>query len=339
MHSSVFLDSAMSRRLRRLPFLGWLFVFYTTWTALVLVNDLGSTLAEHWAIAIAMLFGSFVAGSTPMGGGTIGFPVLVMLLDEVPSLGRDFSFCIQSIGMTSASIWILCSRTPVDRRVIVWASLGAIVGTPLGLQFLAPAIPGVLIKALFGVFWGAFACIALWKLPELCRTRTNVTTWQSDRIGGFLCGFIGGATVASITGVGTDMLVFMYLVLLKRTDLRVAIPTSVLLMTVTSLTGVTTQLVNGHLDPAVFPYWLAAAPVVILGAPFGAVVVNRIGRQPMLVFVAILCLGQMVWILMRESAALGPGGWTGLIVCGGVLALVLVTMERWGQRRDRVSAV
>jgi hypothetical protein len=30
-------------------------------------------------MAIAMTIGSYVAGSTPMGGGTVGFPVLFLL--------------------------------------------------------------------------------------------------------------------------------------------------------------------------------------------------------------------------------------------------------------------
>ena len=82
------------------------------------------TLLEHWGIAFTMALGSYAAGSTPMGGGTVGFPVLVLLFDEAPTLGRDFSFAIQSIGMTSASIFILCRKQPIEWPMLRWASGG-----------------------------------------------------------------------------------------------------------------------------------------------------------------------------------------------------------------------
>ena len=52
----------------------------------------GKTLADAGralGIALAMAIGSYAAGSTPMGGGTVGFPVLVCSL-AAPTLGRDF---------------------------------------------------------------------------------------------------------------------------------------------------------------------------------------------------------------------------------------------------------
>ena len=45
----------------------WLGVFYTTWLCIVLAGDHWQTIKDHWAIAVAMALGSYVAGSTPMG--------------------------------------------------------------------------------------------------------------------------------------------------------------------------------------------------------------------------------------------------------------------------------
>ena len=42
-------------------------------------------------------------GSTPMGGGTVAFPVLVLFFGELATMGRDFSFAVQSVGMTRAA--------------------------------------------------------------------------------------------------------------------------------------------------------------------------------------------------------------------------------------------
>jgi hypothetical protein len=72
---------------RRLwPWLGWLLCFYGSWLTIVIVGDHWQTIREHWGIAVAMAFGSYVAGSTPMGGGTVGFPILVLLFD-LPATG------------------------------------------------------------------------------------------------------------------------------------------------------------------------------------------------------------------------------------------------------------
>ena len=72
----------MKQRIIRLwPFFLWLGVFYLAWLALVASGGHWAAMLEHWGIAVAMAGGSFVAGSTPMGGGTVGFPILVLLFD------------------------------------------------------------------------------------------------------------------------------------------------------------------------------------------------------------------------------------------------------------------
>jgi uncharacterized membrane protein YfcA len=102
-------------------------------------------------MAVAMAAGSYVAGSTPMGGGTVGFPVLVLLMDLPATLGRDFSFAIQSVGMTSASIYILCKRQELEWPMLRAALLGALVGTPLGILYIAPLASDLFIKLLFAI--------------------------------------------------------------------------------------------------------------------------------------------------------------------------------------------
>jgi len=72
-------------------------------------------------------------------------------------------------------------------------------------------------------------------------------------------------------------------------------------MAFSSVVGVLTHVSLGTLTQEVFLDWLAAAPVVCLGAPLGAYIVNLIDRKLTLVFVSLLCVGQFVWIAYRES--------------------------------------
>lgn len=69
-------------QLRKLmPFGLWHSVFYTVWLMIIVSTDGWETLRSHWTIALAMALGSYISGSPPMGGGTVGFPLLVLFFD------------------------------------------------------------------------------------------------------------------------------------------------------------------------------------------------------------------------------------------------------------------
>ncbi|MGP1346309.1 MAG: sulfite exporter TauE/SafE family protein [Phycisphaerales bacterium] len=321
------------------PFLVWLALFYGVWLSLVFFRDQWGTLAEHWPIALAMAFGSYFAGSTPLGGGTVGFPVLVLLFNEPATLGRDFSFAIQSIGMVSASIYILCRRQPLEWAMLRAAMVGSLVGTPLGVWLVAPRVDELTIKVVFAVIWASFGLMHFIKLREIVSQHgiTRMSRAFDTRMG-LVVGFGAGATVASITGVGIDLLIYAVLVLVSRADLRIAVPTSVVLMAWTSLVGIASRGLQGGIEPGVYENWLGAAPVVALGAPLGAIIVARMGRSGTLLIVSVLCVGQFAWTCQNQWDRMG---WLGLgAALGGVLALSAVfhALHAWGARLARTHA-
>ncbi|MCK7593304.1 sulfite exporter TauE/SafE family protein [Pseudomarimonas salicorniae] len=317
---------------RLLPWLLWLLLFYAVWG--VLVDRAGglALLAEHWGIALAMGLGSYVAGSTPMGGGTVGFPILVLLFDQPAELGRDFSFAVQSIGMVSASILILCRRQPLEWAMLGPAMLGSLIGTPLGILFVAPLVPALWIKLLFAVIWASFGVLHLLRTREFCSVHgPSAPMPRFDAAVGFGVGLGAGLCVASVTGVGIDMILYAALILLRRADLRIAIPTSVLIMAFTSVVGILFKSQVTGVQPGVYENWLAAAPIVAVGAPLGVFIVNRIGRQPTLYFVAVLCVAQFAWTLWREWALIGVPGLLAAIASVLVFNLAFEWMHRWGE--------
>lgn len=321
----------------------WLFCFYAGWAALVVAHDAWPAVAEHWGIALAMAAGSYVAGSTPMGGGTVGFPVLVLVFDHSAALGRDFGFAIQAIGMTSASIFILCTGRPLERRLLRWAMLGSLLATPLAVAFFAPRVDDDVAKMLFALIWGSFGLMHFAKLGEICGTSGMTRTSPAfDRAAGLCVGIAGGGLIASITGVGVDMLLYVVLVLLARADLKIAVPTSVVIMAWTSLVGIASLFALSKLapslwspDPELGGSWLAAAPVVALGAPLGVFVVSWIGRKPTLLFVSALCVLQLVWMVWSQRASLGPEGLA--LTAAGLLLFVAAFHVMWslGARLER----
>lgn len=315
-------------------------LFYLVWLGYVVMQEKGAELMAHYPIAVAMAFGSYFAGSTPMGGGTVGFPVLVLFFGYEPSLGRDFSFAIQSVGMVSASIFILCGRQHLEWPMLKWSMVGSLVGTPLGLLYLAPRVPALYVKLIFAILWAAFGLLHLGLARQIAGQHgIRQNSPALDRFSGLWIGGLGGLTVAAVTGVGVDLLIYAVLVLACRADLRIAIPTSVLLMAFTSLVGIVTLLLQGTTHPELPAHWLAAAPVVAVGAPLGAFIVHRIGRLPTLILVSKLCLLQFFWTLYRERETLGAEGILGAMLATLVLLGMFLGLRRWGRRHPGVDAI
>lgn len=322
---------------RRGVFAVWLLVVYTTWLGIVISAGLWPTVRAHWPITVAMAGGSFIGGSSPVAGGTVGFPVLVYVFDHPARLGRNFSLAIQSIGMVSASIYILTRRRRVEWRILRFALIGAAVAMPLGMAGIAPFVSDAWVKILFSVVYASFG---LFHLAHMRGIMANVgpsrTHFAADPVIGLSVGVLGGL-LASVIGVGADILLYGILVLLYHTDVKIAIPTSVLLMAFTSLVGTGCSLAAASWWPAVrdslvdvFPYWLAAAPIVVIGGPLGSLVSRFVPRQTLLGFVAILCLSQYSWTCYHENLV----GWFLILAVAGVFALNLVlhTIFVFGRR-------
>ncbi|MCA9705486.1 MAG: sulfite exporter TauE/SafE family protein [Myxococcales bacterium] len=323
------MEPSLFTRLR--PWLAWVVAFYGVWLALQHHFGAWADTAAHWPIALAMALGSYVAGPTPMGGGTVGFPVLVLFFDLPPGLGRNFALVIQSVGMTSASIFILCTRIPIETRAILWTLPAALVGLLVGTFVFVPLLDDTTVKLVFACLWMSFGALTLARNHALCQLtgRPELRGALAARVGA-LVGLAGGVT-AALTGVGIDMILYAVLVLSFRCEVVTAIASSVIIMAATSLMGTALHLALGDLEPEVFAHWLAASPVVILGAPLGAYLVTLISRERTMRLVAILCTFSFVWTLVQVP--LGPAE-IAFVLANLALAWVLFAlMDRRGRAR------
>lgn len=256
---------------RRLLWPSLVAVVWTSWTVLMTTGHHWGLFARDWFMSVTMMLGSFVAGATSEGSGSISFPIMTLLFHIKPAVARDFALMIQSVGMTTAALTIFASRIPVEKRAILWGALGGAVGMALGATFIAPLFAPAFAKMFFASLWASFA-LAHWAMD---RKRGVVR----DRLAGFgprdaaaliLFGIAGGA-VSSVVGTGLCMVTFTLLTLAYGLSEKVATPTSVVLMASNALFGFFWKSAFlGGMAPAAWGYWWVSVPIVVIGAPLGA---------------------------------------------------------------------
>ena len=226
---------------------------------------------DNWISAVTMVFGSFVAGSTPQGGGAVAFPVFTKGLNVPSEVARTFSVCIQTIGMGAASAGILIRRRRVDINGFKIALPVAIVGFLIGYYLLSdrsqpfsPSIlPGAYVKVGFTLLIAAMAYVTfLGYRVHALQVRPRVTRFSGRYVSTLAsCAFLGGV-ISSQVGSGADVLVYLALVVLAGLSPGVGVPTSVLVMTTVSIIGF---LIMGIIEGQLFVELGALGDVVAVG--------------------------------------------------------------------------
>jgi uncharacterized membrane protein YfcA len=304
-------------------------VFLLIWLAIVSGFGYWAAVGQHWPMSIVMILGSLVAGSTPMGGGTVAFPILVLVFHQQASNARNFALMIQAVGMTSAMLFIIGRKVPLPVRVLTGSTAGAAIGFGIGTFLIAPHLQSSLVKLLFSCLWMSFGLLTLSKNAEICglKGKGPGDTPRAELIG-LTAGLIGG-TMASMIGVGVEMAVYAVMVLVFRTDLKIAIPTAVSAAALASIEGAALHVYMGDIDSQALFNWLAASPIVIFGAPTGAYLVSILPRMKVLYFVSALCVFQFVWTL--QQTAHSSTEWLFVASAMAVAVVVLATLYRTGK--------
>ncbi|HMB97336.1 MAG TPA: sulfite exporter TauE/SafE family protein [Balneolaceae bacterium] len=264
-------------------------IFFTTaaavlaiWTFYIFENELLSLFIDYWFMTIVMVFGSFIAGASSEGGGAIAYPVMTLFFNIEPDVARNFSFAVQSFGMTFAAFWIFLSKIKIEKTYLFTAGIGGLTGIILGSWFIAPYVPSSYAKMMFVSFWLSFG-IALWVVNfvqkrESVESLPTLTAGQKTEL--LLVGVAGGI-FSSILGNGLDICTFAYVILKYGLSEKVATPTSVILMASNAIAGFLIHaFVLESMQTEAINYLLVCIPVVIFGAPLGAFTINKIGRKP-----------------------------------------------------------
>lgn len=231
------------------------------WAVYVSVSGQWGRVGDNVTAAITMVFGSFVAGSTPQGGGAVAFPVFTKVLEIPAEVARSFSLSIQTVGMGTAALSILATRRAVEwRAVAVGIPVAAaafvttlVVAGDTGEPFWPSRLPGPYVKVTFTIVLAAMAWLVFLAQRVPVRKIDAGLTARNIRLDAalVLAAFAGGVASA-LVGSGADVVVYLMVVLILGVDARVGVPTSVLVMASVSAVGfVVLGLFDGQLTTTV----------------------------------------------------------------------------------------
>ncbi len=239
-----------------------------------------NSVIDHWSVSLTMMFGSLIAGGTSMGGGAVAFPVFTKLLHIPPQEAKVFSLAIQSIGMGAATLTIILTRINVEWRVIRWMSLGGFLGICVGDFFVFPLLSPDAIKFCMTMALTSFAIVLVFVNRSFHHPSLALTIYTvREKLILFQAGVLGGL-FTSLGGNGIDIVAFAVMVILFRINEKISTATSVILMAINALVGFALHAwIIQDFSKSVQEYWIAAIPVVVIGAPLGAILCSTLERK------------------------------------------------------------
>ncbi len=272
------------------------------WLATITFFNEWYLLIKLWEIPLIMSLGSFVAGISAEGGGAVAFPIFTKVLHILPTDAKQFSLLIQSVGMTMASLFIVYRKIPFHSFAILPAVLGGILGQ------LIPFILGWFmissdLKWLFTIHIAALAIALIIKQFTLIKSIDHLNSKKGIPIL-FFAGIIGGFLTINI-GSGADLIAFIMLTLVLNSTEKKATPTTVIIMALSSVTGVIiTSTLGDHWSTWALNAWKTAIPIVIFGAPLGAYLASLISNSLIIkVLIALITVEVIstIWLVPRPN--------------------------------------
>lgn len=256
--------------------------------------------SENWVIGPTMMLGSFVGGLTCLGGGAVAFPVLTKLLALDAVAAKSFSLAIQSVGMTSASLFIVLRVKSLPWKFIITYCCSSSLAVVFSLQFVSANVPNLAVKLFFTLFMLCFVVVYLGTKSSALHSNVCATIKTNRQI--YLVAVVGlcGGALSSVLGSGADFLAFCLLSFYFRLDIKVATQCSVIVMAVTSLAAMSAHSSSLLSSSAqLVPMLLIAIPVVVVGGPIGAMCCRVISNFWLKVIVSALVLVEVLTTVLK----------------------------------------
>ncbi len=232
--------------------------------------------------ALALLIGislGFIGG----GGSILTFPVLTYFLGVDAVTATAYSLFI--VGSTALIGMLKMNRSGlVNFRIGIIFAIPAFIAVWITRAHIIPAIPDVmftwgdktLTKDLFLTF--LFSVLMLVASVSMIRKKATSVDGPTDKPLNFIRIMVDGFVVGVITGLvgaGGGFLIIPALVFLTGLDMKTAVGTSLLIITMKSLIGFTGDLTNSSIYfnwTMLLLFTLIASGGIFIGAALGKIV-------------------------------------------------------------------
>jgi uncharacterized membrane protein YfcA len=255
-------------------------------------------LAIPFGLAIGLAVGMLGGG-----GSVLAVPVLVYVLDQSVEEATTTSLLVVAAGAVAGAL----SHARAGR--VCWRHAGS---------FTAAAVPGILAGTLAAQAVSGDALLAAFALVMLAAAAATWRRADEDEAdkweGGGACpplrlprDLIAGAAVGAVTGffgVGGGFLVVPTLAIALAFTMRTAVGTSLVIITATSLLGLTAHLLAGRGLEADVTLTMALACVA--GSVAGAGLTRRVPQQALGRGFALLVVGVAAYLLASVALLGGP---------------------------------
>jgi uncharacterized membrane protein YfcA len=232
------------------------------------------------------------AAITGVGGGVLFVPILTLAFGIAPSTAIGTSLLVMVFGGLGATIGY--SR---QKKVYFKAALLLAVGTAPGAilgAYLTAFIPSATLGITFGIF---LIVLAFWIIyDKICAARRQKErvlpkiTSEGDcfkskrRLSLALCLSFFAGIISGLLGIGGGTIIVPLLLLVVYLPIQIAVGTSMLLVLITSFSGVFQHYNLGNIN---FTYALLLAFGAFFGAQVGAYFSKRIAAEKVQLILAI----------------------------------------------------
>jgi len=221
--------------------------------------------------------------------------------------------------------------------MLVWASIGGVPGIFLSIAWLSSLIAPEVIKMAFTAMVSSFAVtLAILRLKGRSYNDGVYDIAGTEKLVLLTAGFVGGV-MSGLVGNGIDIICFSVMVLLFRIKESVATPTSVILMAINAVIGFAVHaLYFQDFSQPIQNYWLAAVPVVIIGAPLGAFFCSRLNNGTIALFLIVLIMIELVsslWIIPLTGNVVFSSMAIGLLFAGAYFVMASVNKYNVDEER------
>ena len=254
---------------------------------------------------IGALLVGLVLGLIGGGGSILTVPILVYLIGLNPVTATAYSLFV--VGSTSLFGAIQNFRNKmVDVKTAIVFAIPAFIAVYLTRRYLVPAIP----ESIFTIFdfevtknifiMMFFAIIMLLASFSMIKSRKNISPENQDISYNFPLIFIEGIVVGVLTGIvgaGGGFLIIPALVILAKLPMKLAVGTSLIIISAKSLIGFLGDIQNLAID---WNFLLTFTVISIIGILIGVYLTKFISGKKLKKGFGWFTLLMAIYIIYKE---------------------------------------